>query len=264
MSALSFFKDALYADAYALKKGFLQSRDPRINVAAILLLIIAVLFVRDTAVLVWLYTFCLLLAACSKINLLFFIKRTWFFIPLFSLFIAVPAVFNFVTPGHPVFMFTLLHHPVTITREGLSGATLFVMRVATSVSLVILLSLTTKHTELLKVLRILKIPQLFVMTLGMCYRYIYLFVEIIEHTHLAIKSRAGTNIKHKKGREIATWSITNLWIRSYHLNNQVYSAMLSRGYRGEPQVLHEFKTTLRDWAWITAAAAISTLSFAVY
>jgi cobalt/nickel transport system permease protein len=260
MNTLSFFKDAVYAEEYALKQGFLQSRDPRLNVSSILLLIIAVLFAKDIFVLVCLYMLCLVLAAFSRINLLFFLKRTWFFIPLFSLFIAIPALFSFVTPGHPLITFALFHQTLMITREGLSGAVLFVMRVATSVSLVILLVLTTKHTELLKVLRILKIPQIFVMTLGMCYRYIYLFVEIIEHTHVAIKSRVGITLPHKKGREIVTWSMANLWIRSYHLNNQVFSAMVSRGYRGEPQALHEFTATLADWIWLACATTITALT----
>jgi cobalt/nickel transport system permease protein len=145
----------------------------------------------------------------------------------------VPAIFDFFTPGKALYSFHIGGLRAAITQEGLSGAIMLVMRVAASVSFVILLSLTTRHSELLKALRSLGVPQLFVTVLGMCYRYIYLFVEIVEHTYRAVKSRVGGNIHHAKGRDIVTWHIGALWMRSYHLNNQVYNAMLSRGYRGE-------------------------------
>jgi cobalt/nickel transport system permease protein len=207
MGALAFFKDSVYAEYHALKPGFLQSRDPRIKTAALLLCVVLVLFVRHTPVLLGLYLFCLVLAAFSRIGLGYFLKRTWLFIPLFSLFIAVPALFQAVTPGRELLGFGIFGHRLIITHEGLSGAALFVMRVATSVSFVVLLALTTKHDALLRVLRVFKVPQLFVMTLGMCYRYIYLFVEIIEHTHRAIKSRVGRAVHHTRGRECYTVSL---------------------------------------------------------
>jgi cobalt/nickel transport system permease protein len=247
LGTLEFFKESVYAEDHALQPGLLQARDPRIKTASLLLCVVLVLFVKTVSVLLGLYLFCLALAALSRIRLSFFLKRTWVFIPLFALFIAVPSLFNIVTPGRELLGFMLAGHRLAVTQEGLSGAALFVLRVATSVSFVVLLALTTKHDELLKVLRLFRVPQLFVMTLGMCYRYIYLFVEIIEHTHTAIKSRAGLNLHHTKGRELVTWNMANLWLRSYHLNNQVYNAMLSRGYRGEPQVLTDFRSTPMDW-----------------
>ncbi len=130
-------------------------------------------------------------------------------------------------------IFKIAGFELIITHQGLSGAVLFVMRVITSVSFVVLLSITTRHFELLRTLRIFKIPQVFIMTLGMCYRYIFLFVEIVEHTYLAIKSRVGVKMHYKKGQHVVAWNIAYLWARSYQLNEDVYKAMLSRGYRGE-------------------------------
>jgi len=100
-------------------------------------------------------------------------------------------------------------------------------------------------------------PQVFVMTLGMCYRYIFLFVEMIENTYLAIKSRAGTRVHYKKGQRIVAWNIANLWERSNQLNTEVYNAMLSRGYQREPCVLDEFKTGTKDWLWLICVIIIS-------
>ena len=215
MGALPFFKDSIFSEEYASRRGLLQCIGPRTKTILILFFILAALFTRNIAVLVCLYLVCLLLTALSSIKIGFFLKRTWFFIPIFSLCIAIPAVFT----------------------QGLYSASLFVMRVLVSVSFVVLLSLTTRHTVLLNVLRFFKVPRIFVMTIGMTYRYIYLFAEIIENTYLAIKSRTGGfKIHHTKGREIVSWNIATLWQRSAQLSEEVYQAMLSRGYTGEPKI----------------------------
>ncbi len=259
LGALSFLKESVFADDYALKTGLLQSLDSRIKVVTFLLLIIQILLTRNIVVLLCLYTFCLSLSCLSNIRLGFFLKRTWVFMPLFSLFIAIPALFSIFTPGETLVTWHVVGLKLIITRQGLSGAVLFIMRVIASVSFAVILSITTKHFELLKVLRIFKIPQVFVMTLGMCYRYVFLFVEIIENTYLAIKSRVGTKIHYKKGQHVVAWNIAYLWQRSYQLNEDVYKAMLSRGYRGEPAILNDFKIQLRDWLWLFTVLIIFVL-----
>jgi len=261
VGALAFLKESIFADEYASQNGFLQSLDSRIKTATFLSIILQILFTRNILVLLCLYALCLLLTQISRINLGFFLKRTWVFIPLFSLFIAIPALFSVFTPGESLFTFKAAGFRLIITRQGLHGATLFVTRVITSVSFVVLLSITTKHFELLKVLRIFKIPQVFVMTLGMCYRYIYLFVETIENTYLAIKSRVGTKVHYRRGQHIVAWNIAYLWARSYQLNEQVYSAMLSRGYRGEPVILNDFKLKTKDWLWLLSVTAMLAAVF---
>lgn len=259
--ALSFLKESIFADHYASKRGFLQSLDPRIKAITFLLFIIQILLTKSILILLCLHTLSLLLVCLSDIRLGFFLKRTWIFIPLFSLFIAIPALFSIFTPGEALIAWKAAGITFTVTRQGVSTAGLFLMRVVTSVSFVVLLSITTKHFDLLKVLRIFKIPQVFVMTLGMCHRYIYLFIEIIENTYLAIKSRVGTKIHYKKGQHIVAWNITFLWQRSYLFSEDIYKAMLSRGYRGEPVVLNDFKIKLMDRLWLFIVVLISVFLF---
>jgi cobalt/nickel transport system permease protein len=247
---LSFLKESIFADEYAAKDGFLQSLDPRIKMITFLMLILAILFTKSIVVSLCLYVVCLFLAYSSKVNMGFFLKRTWVFIPLFSLFIAIPALFNFFSPGDALFTVRILGVKLIITHQGLFGATLFLMRVIASVSFAVLLSITTRHFALLKVLRIFRVPQIFVMTMGMCYRYIYLLLEVIENTYLAIKSRVGVRLHYKKGQRVVAWNISALWGRSYHLSEDVYSAMLSRGYTGEPVTLGDFKAEFIDWVWL--------------
>jgi len=259
--ALSFFKESIFADEIASRPGLLQALDPRIKAVTILFFILMVMFTRSLAVLGAIYLICLVLAMFSRIRLGFFLKRTWIFIPFFSLLIAIPALFSFVSPGEPI----VSAGPLVITRSGLMAASIFLGRVITSVSLVVLLSMTTRHFELLKALRFFGLPQMFVMVLGITYRYIYLFVEIVENTFLAIRSRVGSGMHYRKGQKVVTWNIAHLWIRSYLLNEQVYQAMVSRGFRGEPVTLNHFQTKPRDWLWLFGTAmAIVLLAYTEY
>jgi len=255
MSALSFMQESVFADEIASRKGFLQARNPHFKAISILLLLLCVLLTRSAAFLSALYLLCLLLAATSFINPLFFLKRTWFFIPLFCLFIALPAVFDVFTPGEAVISLG----SVSITKQGLAGAGIFFMRVLVSVSFAILLSLTTRHSVLLKTLRTYGVPQVFVMTMSMSYRYIFLFIEVIQNTYMAVKSRVGDISSSGRGQRIVAWNIASLWQRSYHLQNQVYAAMLSRGYGGEPAVLGEHRFGAQDIAWALFSLGIFIL-----
>ena len=257
--AFAFFRQALYDDETASLPGLLQSLDPRVKAASLLAFLLLALFTRSLPMLGVLYLLCLILAALSRIPLGSFFLRTWVFIPLFSLFIAIPAVFSLVSPGETVAAIGGL----SVTAQGLKAAAFFLGRVIASVSLTVLLGMTTRHFELLKALRAFGVPQVFVMVLGISYRYIYLFVGIMEDTYRAIKSRVGSGVHYRNGQRIVTWNMAHLWTRSYQLNEQVYNAMLSRGFRGEPVSLDFFRIRVRDWLWLGGcAAAILLLVYA--
>jgi len=262
VEAVSFFKDTFFAEEYAAKNAFLQSLDPRIKTIGFALFIITVLCIKTIAPILFLYALVLLLAFLSKIDLVYFLKRTWIFIPLFSLFIAIPALFSVFSPGEAVFSFRIFHATLTVTRQGLVSAALFISRVITSVSIVVLLSLTTKHAHILSALRVFGVPSIFIMTISMCYRYLYLFAKIVEETCLSLKSRIGTAVHSGQGQRIISWNIANLWHRSFCLHKDVYGAMLSRGYTGEARITVGFKANARDWIWLAASIAISAILLA--
>jgi cobalt/nickel transport system permease protein len=254
--ALTFFKESVLSEEYASRRGLLQYLDPRAKMVGFVFLLAGVMFMKDSRQVFAMYLACLALALCSRINAAFFLKRTWVFIPLFALFIAVPALFSSFTPGEPLWVFHVFGAQMTVTRQGFAGAELFVLRVLASVSLVVLLTITTRHTDLFAVMRGLGVPQVFVMTLSMCYRYIFLFAAIVQDMFLGIKSRTGGIIHHRKGQKIVAWNIASLWGRSMRMNEEVYNAMLSRGYTGEPRVMHHFRTRPADWIWLALSAAV--------
>jgi len=257
--AFAFLKGSLFAEEYALRKGFLQSLDPRAKTIGIGMLVVGVLLAKSIVSVAALYGVCLLLTFLSRIPILFFLKRTWIFIPLFSVCIVIPALFSVVTPGETLWVIHGGGVSLTITRQGMQGAVLFILRVSASVSLAVLLSITTRHFVLLKALRVFRIPAVFVMTLGMCYRYIFLFLNVLENTYFAIRSRVGGRLHYAKGQRIVAWNIATLWYRSYQMQESVYHAMVSRGYRGESMIMEDFRMNVRDWVWLIAVCLIVTV-----
>jgi len=98
------------------------------------------------------------------------------------------------------------------------------------------------------------VPQVFVMVTGMAYRYIYLLVEVLDNTHRALKSRIGSAVSTHKGQRLVAWNMAVLWLRSYQLSDQVYGAMRSRGYRGDPMVLEDFRFRIWDACFVVMVA----------
>jgi cobalt/nickel transport system permease protein len=240
-------QDAISSEKYASAEGFLQGIDPRKKLIAILLLIVATSFLRDIESILIVYALTLCAAFASKIDLWFFIKRVWFFIPLFSGIVAFPSIFSIFTPGEPLLslirssqgidLWFFKIYDVSITKEGLLGAILFVSRVATSVSLAVLLTLTTRWNEIMKSLRVLYVPPMFILVLSMTYQYILILMRTAQDMHLAKKSRTiysdASYSGIKKERDWVASRMGALLNKSYALSEETHSAMLSRGFRGD-------------------------------
>ena len=79
------------------------------------------------------------------------------------------------------------------------------MRVATSISLVVLLTLTTPWNRLLASLRSLRVPKMFVLVLGMAYRYLFHLLGSVTDMYTARKClpSAPTAIWGTGGRFVA-------------------------------------------------------------
>jgi cobalt/nickel transport system permease protein len=252
----STIRESVFNDNIASNKGLLQERDPRFKLLSALVVLTAVLLSRSTAELALMYSVIIFLVIFSRIRMSYFLMRTLPFIPFFSLLIVLPAILNIVTPGEAVVSFRVFGHHLSITRQGIDSASIFLMRVLVSVSLSVLLVLTTRHQALLKTLRIFRVPQVFVMTFGMCYRYIYLMLDVVMNTFMAIKSRVGFVTSSKTGRRIVGMNMGNLWLKSYRLHTQVYEAMISRGYQGEPRVLSDFTSGPIDFLMLAVSLFI--------
>jgi cobalt/nickel transport system permease protein len=134
---------------------------------------------------------------------------------------------------------------------------LFVSRVGVSVSLAVLLVVTTPWADVLKSLRALRTPQVFVLILSMTYRYIFLFLHTTNGILLARKSRVVGRSSSGEQRRWITGTMGNLMSRAFKMSNDVYAAMLARGFTGEVRVYSTYRMRAADWLSLGGAVAVS-------
>ena len=251
---------AVFSEENARKRGFLQRRDARAKLLAFAALVVAAALSREWTVLATLYALVLVAAALSSVDMRLFVKRVWLGVGLFSAVIILPSVF-FV--GHR----ELFHVPLgplalTVHRDGLVAASVFVLRVGVSVSLAVLLVLTTKWADILKSLRALHAPSGLVLVLAMTYRYIFLVLHSANSMLLARKSRI---VAKTSGPEQRRWVVSSMGVlmdRSVRMSEEVYQAMLARGFRGEMRTLDSRRMLAADW--LLLATSVLTAAAAVY
>jgi len=248
-------EQSFFAEEIFRRGGWLQSIDPRVKVISTLALLIAVSLARNLPVIMAMYILALLLAWGSSVPMGFFIKRVWLLLPFFTGMIALPAFF--VTPGPPLVQLPL---GLTITRTGALTALFLLLRVSTSVSLTVLLVLTTPWNTLLKALSVLRVSDVFVLILGMTYRYIYLLLHVTNDMFLSRKSRVVGRMNTADERRIIAASAGTLLGKSLDLSSEVYLAMQSRGFRDQPRTMDTFAMRPRDWAWGAALMAVAALA----
>jgi cobalt/nickel transport system permease protein len=250
-------EQSLFAEEIARRPGLLQSLDPRVKVVSILLLLIAIGLSRSLAVIVGLYFITLALAWRSSVPIGFFVNRVWLFMPFFTGIVAIPAFF--ITPGPPLVQLPL---GLIITRTGAMTALFLLLRVGASVSAGVLLVLTTPWNSVLKALGVLRVPDVFILILGMTYRYIYLFLHTTNDMFLSRKSRIVGRLEGAEERRLIAASAGTLLSRSLHLSSEVYLAMQSRGFRGYPRTMDTWKMRRVDWVW--GAAMICVVVAAIW
>lgn len=254
---LGAMEHALDAEELAKANGLMQRLDPRVKVLGVLVLIISAATAHRLVVIGAVFGVALLLAASSHLSPVLLAKRVWIPVLLFTGVIALPA--PFVIPGNLVGHLPLLGWPVT--EQGLRSAGYLISRVETASTLSVLLILCTPWTLVLKSLRVLRVPVVVVVILGMAYRYIFLLLESACDMLESRRSRMVGKLPGPDRRRLAAASVGVLMSKTMQLSGSVYDAMLARGFRGEVHMLDDFDAGAGDWVMLVVFATIAGCAF---
>ncbi|MGD0863295.1 MAG: cobalt ECF transporter T component CbiQ [Candidatus Limnocylindrales bacterium] len=252
---------AVFTEQLARTDGWLQRRDPRAKLVGFLVAVLAASLSASIVGLAFLYAATLAAARASRVPFGFFVKRVWLGIPFFAGIVVLPSIF--FVPGDRVFDLAVGPAHLAPSWNGLAGAALFVSRVGVSVSLAVLLVVTTPWASILKSLRALHTPQVFVLVLSMTYRYIFLFLHTVNGILLARKSRVVGRTSGGEQRRWISGTIGNLMSRAFRMSNDVYAAMLARGFTGEVRVYSTFRMRAADWASLGGVFAVAGAAVAL-
>ena len=255
-SLVDALEHAFYAEESAKKNGLLQKLDPRVKIAALLPLIVIAALARRLWIIAALFVVAVAVAMLSSVPLATLAKRVWIGVLTFTGVISLPALF--LTPGKTLYTLPLLGWAVT--AQGLRAAMYLVMRAETAATFSVLLVLCTPWSNLLKALRVLRLPIVLVVILGMTYRYIFLLLRNAHDMFTSRKSRTVGLLTGREQRRAATASVGVLMSKTLQLSGDVYLAMRSRGFQGEVYVLDEFRTAWFDWIVLAVFLGVAALA----
>jgi cobalt ECF transporter T component CbiQ len=241
----------------ASKDGFFHRVDARIKVLFLIFFIIIVSLKKEIVPEICIAFFVFCLAAISRLNLFNFYKTV---IPLgfiFGFLIALPSAFNVITKGEVIlpiihlsrsYDFWIYHVPGTIgiTREGISGVVMLTLRVVNSVSLSFLILYTTSFSEIIRALKVFRVPDAVLMIITLTYKYIFIFAKTVEDMHLAKKSRMLDKVSDTEARKWIAGRIAFIFKKTQQRYEDVFKAMLGRGFSDTIKLYGFRKLTVID------------------
>ncbi|MGR6835400.1 cobalt ECF transporter T component CbiQ [Syntrophomonas erecta] len=236
--------DSLRSEVYARSNGLLQKVDPRIKLGAVILCVIAVSTSRSLMCLAILWFLSLFLMGLSHLPFGKIQLRVWGFVPLITFIAGIPAMLNIINDGQPlVVLYTFTSTPqlagwywpesIYISKPGLIAVLLLSIRVGLCLTFGVLLALTTPLADLVRALRILRVPGVMVVIMEMTYRYIILLLVIALEIFQARKMRTVGNLSLKDRQGQVFSGAGTLFAKSMFLAEEVFQAMTARGYTGK-------------------------------
>lgn len=254
----------------ASQDDFLQKLDARVKVLFLLVYVVIVSLKRDLAVQVMIGVLVFLLALISRLNIIALYKRVLFWGFVFGFLLALPSAVNLITPGEillPLLNFSKSYslwiyqmpREIGITKQGVGGVLMLTSRVMNSLALSLLVSYTTPFPEIIRALRLLKVPDSFLIIVTLTYKYIFIFAKTAEDMHLAKKSRLAAHVNNGEARRWIAGRFAFLFKKTQLRCEDIFKAMVGRGFSDSIRLYGFRRLTLLDWFTGIASCLIGAL-----
>ena len=243
---------------FSSQNGLFQRIDARVKVLFLLSFIVIVSLKRAVLPETCIWIFVFVLTLFSRLSILKVYRRVLILGFVFGFLVALPSAFNVITRGeilYPIvklpksYDFWIYHIPVEIglTREGMYGVGMLTLRVINSLSLSFLVLYTTPFHDVIRGLKLLKVPDSFLIIMTLCYKYIFIFSKTVEDMHLAKKSRVVRELNHAEAREWIAGRMALVFRKSRVKCEDVFKAMIGRGFSDSIHFYGFGKMRMADW-----------------
>ena len=247
---------------FSSQNGLFQRIDARVKVLFLLFFIVIVSLKRDVLSETCIWTFVFVLTLFSRLSILKVYRRVLLLGFVFGFLVAFPSAFNVITGGeiiYPIvrlpksYNFWIYHVPADIglTREGIGGVVMLTLRVINSLSLSFLVLYTTPFHDVMRALKVLKVPDSFLIIITLCYKYIFIFSKTVEDMHLAKKSRIARELNRAEAREWTVGRMAFIFKKSRLRCEEVFKAMIGRGLSDSIKFYGFGKMRMADWCAAT-------------
>lgn len=252
------------------RSGLFQGLDARVKVLFLVFFIVIVSLMRSLYAELAMAGFIFVLIALSRLDVAHLYKRIIGFAFFFGFLVALPSALNVITKGDVVLPVASLDRAYTfwiysipreigLTAEGCFGVAMLTLRVANSVGLSLLVIHTTPFFEILRALKIFRVPDAFLMIIILSYKYIFIFSRTVEEMYLAMKSRLAGPVGGAAIRGLVAGRIFLIFKKSQMRYEETYRAMVGRGFTGDILLPGFGAFTARDGAAALALALIGIM-----
>ncbi|MFC2015116.1 cobalt ECF transporter T component CbiQ [Chloroflexota bacterium] len=233
-----------FIDQYSNLDSFIHRLDPRTKLIVTLLFILVVISTPPTGWQVFVFYLLVMsvLMLISRVPVSYVLKRSLVIMP----FILMITIFiPFIKEGEIAGSYNIGLWQVSVTHNGLQVLWNVLSKAWLSILSLILLTSTTKLTNLLRGLEQLRMPRIMIMILSFMYRYIFVLVDEVLRMKQARDSRSFGGSRLWRIRTVGNM-IGTLFIRSYERGERVYAAMTARGFDGQIRTLERLKFRKAD------------------
>jgi len=224
-----------FLDQYSDRDSIIHRLDPRTKLITTLFFILAVVLTPPNRWQAFALYFILVvtLLLLSRVPVLYVLKRSLVIMP----FVVLIAIFiPFFKEGEVAGSYNIWLWQVTVTYSGLQVLWNILAKAWLSILSLILLTSTTRFSNLLRSLEKLRLPRVMTMILSFMYRYIFVLIDEAMRMKQARDSRNFGGGRLRQLRTIGNM-IGTLFIRSYERGERVYAAMVARGFDGQTRTL---------------------------
>jgi cobalt/nickel transport system permease protein len=145
---------------------------------------------------------------------------------------------------------------IALSHQGFQRGLSLFLRALSSLCCLYFLILTTPFVELVSVMKRLHVPGFIIELFSLVYRGIFIFYEMAGNISLSQGSRLGYSGIRNSLHSCAHLA-SSLFIKSYACSQNIYLALLARGYDGEMEVLEpEYAVSAAHWIFIAIAEAL--------
>jgi len=226
-----------YLDKYSRLDSFIHKLDPRVKLICFFLAVVAVVSEPrgDITGFPLYYLLIILLLAASRIPIVFVLKRCLIASPFIVMAAGVLPLSYVLSPASS-----------SLSTQAMWLQSLSILLKAyAAVILLTLLGSTERFHRLLNGLQKLKFPSILGIMSALMYRYIFILNDEMLRTARARRSRTPGKSRISRFRIYGNQAAL-IFLRAKKRAQDVYNAMLSRGFKGEFPEYNGFKMRLQD------------------
>jgi energy-coupling factor transporter transmembrane protein EcfT len=239
----TFIKTGYLQSGTLSQDGLLQRIDARVLIFFLVWYIVQISIIHHIKAQLCVSLFFLLLFFASRLNVFQTYKRIVAISFFFGFLVIAPASLNLVNDGRIIlhlfhfqrsYQTGTYHIPaeVGITWEGVTVVAGLYLKILNSVALSFLVMNATAFHKLIKALKMLKVPDLVLLILTMTYKFVFIMANTTLETYFALKLRWWTKVKNDEAGRIIAGRVGHIFRKSWHRYEEVYLAMIARGFTG--------------------------------